>query len=120
MNKIWIGVFFLLAMPFSFACSDGEQSFDGKCYPCEGYLEFNTGNRVLSCIECVDGFKYQDGRCAVDNPIYHTNSINGYIDKSAMNTASVFKTDDIVVGYAVMIVLVLFIIYNIKEAFNDA
>lgn len=92
--------------PANGQCSEKQQLFDGRCYDCDsktGYLQFNPNDRSVQCVTCNEGFILnEDKKCELLPPANYGQKLNLYIDKLAENISKAFKTENLLVGYAII------------------
>lgn len=118
LRLMWIMV---LMIPFVYSetCPSGQMLFDSVCYPCEnGYLSFNPNDRSITCTHCVDGFKMQNNQCIPENVIVPTNSWNLVIDNAAVMVSGWFGTEDPSLGFMVLLISFIGLLYILLDYFN--
>ena len=58
----------------------------------------------MLCVECSEGFEYADGKCRLLPPRNKVNALNIKIDYYAKKISNIFNTDNLLVGYFVLVV----------------
>ena len=99
---------FAMAMPGQ-ACSEGEQAYNDKCYPCpsNGYLKLNDG---VECITCNEGYFPKDRECKLMPSKEIKSSLNERIDGYARKISDYLRMESLLPGYFVMLAGLLIVI----------
>lgn len=108
--------------PVGGTCAQKEQLYDEKCYPCDpakGYLKFNTDDRSVLCIECAEGFEFVNGGCKLLPPKSVGNTLNKKIDYYAKIISNTFNTDNLLIGYFILVIVSIIIINYLFQFLNN-
>lgn len=113
---IYIGMFIVALSSVAAVCDGTLQN--GICYPCDaqrGYLEFKSNGEII-CNLCDEGYMPLNQNCVpTSKPSFDVpkNQLNGKIDEIAGKIANVFKTQNLIVGYIVLLIIAYVAIYHL-------